>query len=431
MATREGVTMLIDRRAFLRLTSVWGLVGGLGAGGLSPAAQAAVQPPSVVRIAHVSRRQGPAADMASYAIMGAQLGVEEANITAGMFEATVELIIEDGVSAENVAALTGKLGAQRGLTAMIGALDDRTTALLSDLTQRQPVVFLNAAARSLELRGAHCHRHTFHIEPDVAMYTDAIGQWLVRNNRQRWHFVVSEEALAEEVYRRASRFLQGHGGSELGRSVIAPGQRDVAPVLSQLPRDAQDTVVVALQGEALQRFLRQYRAAGMTALVAGAPLDTIAMWHTDPQDVQGVWATSWYHELERYSGRELNARFVRRFGQPAEAYAWASWAAVKLIVEGVLRSASVEAAALVQHLESAPPFDGHKGKALTFRDWNHQLRQPLFIVKAREAKAERARDLFELAAEMPPPAARGKSALELLDTLGESRADSSCRLEPL
>jgi ABC transporter substrate binding protein (PQQ-dependent alcohol dehydrogenase system) len=157
----------------------------------------------------------------------------------------------------------------------------------------------------------------------------------------------------------------------------------------------------------------------------------VTMWQADSVHLQGVWATSWYHELERYSGRELNRRFAVRFGKPAEAYAWANWAAVKLLVEGALRRASPDTVALIKYLEGSPPFDGHKGKALTFRAWNHQLRQPLFIVKARESKPEQAWDLFEVIAEMPPPTARGKPVAELLDTLGESKADSNCRLEAL
>ena len=101
-----------------------------------------------------------------------------------------------------------------------------------------------------------------------------------------------------------------------------------------------------------------------------------------------MWVTSWYHGLERFSARELNRRFLRRFEKRAEGFAWANWAAVKLVVEGVLRSASTDVMALVNFLEGAPQFDGHKGKALTFRDWNHQLRQPLYILKARESKPD-------------------------------------------
>jgi ABC transporter substrate binding protein (PQQ-dependent alcohol dehydrogenase system) len=157
----------------------------------------------------------------------------------------------------------------------------------------------------------------------------------------------------------------------------------------------------------------------------------IALWQVGHASLQGVWVTSWYHGLERFSARELNRRFSRRFGKPAESFAWANWAAVKLVVEGVLRSSNTGAAALVNYLEGAPPFDGHKGKALTFREWNHQLRQPLYVLKAREDKPENAWDLLQLIGEVPPPAAPGKSVVEGLDTLGEPKTESLCRLEAL
>jgi ABC-type branched-subunit amino acid transport system substrate-binding protein len=421
----------INRRTFLKKASTLGIAAFQAAPGPFTLATAHAQPrsPQVVRIAHLSRRQGPDAETAAYAIMGAQLGAEEANVTAGMFGSKVELIIEDAVTPANVGALAGKLSARDHLFAIISALDDPTTARLTDATQQQRVICLNTAARGGELRGEKCHRLTFHVEPDLAMYTHAMGQWLIQNNRKRWHFIVSEGAAEQEVYHRASRFLQQQGGRALGRSLIAPGRSDDQETIAHLARNNTEAVVVALKGEELRHFLEQYRISGLNILLAGVPLDMIALWQTGATPPQGVWLSSWYHGLERFSARELKRRFLRRFERPGEGFAWANWAAVKLVVEGILRSASTEAMALVDYLEGTPAFDGHKGKALTFRQGDHQLRQPLYILKAREARPENAWDLLELIGEMPPPAARGKSVVEVLDTLAEPQTESACRLE--
>jgi ABC-type branched-subunit amino acid transport system substrate-binding protein len=348
-----------------------------------------------------------------------------------MFGTKVELILEDAVTPENVESLTAKLGAQAHLAAIVAAVDERTTVRVSDATQQRRLVCLNAAARGGVLRGQKCHRLTFHVEPDLAMYTYAMGQWLVHNNRKRWYFIVAEGTAEQEVYERASRFLQQQGGSDLGRAVITPGQSDYQVMLAQLARAEAEAVVVALRGDSLRQFLEQYKASGLNTLLAGVPLDMLALWQAGPASPQGVWVTSWYHGLERFSARELNRRFLRRFERPAEGFAWANWAAVKLVLEGVLRSASTDAAALVNYLEGAPQFDGHKGKALTFRDWNHQLRQPLYVLKTRQSQPDNPRDLLELSGEMPPPATRGQSVMEVLDTLGEPKAESMCRLEAL
>jgi len=422
----------ISRRTFLNLASTWGVGTALCAGGTFSTKRTAGQPalPSRMRIAHLSHRQGPAANMANYAIMGAQLGAEEANVTAGMFGASVELFTEDAVTMDNVASVAGKLAAQADLAAILSALDDRTTAVLGDLAQQHRILLFNTAARSGELRGERCHRFMFHVEPDLAMHVQALGQWLLQNNRKRWYFVTSADGLGQEVYAHASRFLQNQGGTALGRTVKASGQ-DAASVVKDLARVEADVLFVAMVGEDLRQFLGRYKTAGLTIPLAGVPLDMLTMWDVGPQHSMGVWSTSWYHELERYSAREVNRRFMRRFGKPPEAYAWANWAAVKLAVEGVLRASTLASTALVNHLESSPPFDGHKGKSLTFRDWNHQLRQPLYLVKARESAPTNPWDLFEVISEMPPATARGKSVAELLDILGESKGERTCRLEAL
>jgi ABC-type branched-subunit amino acid transport system substrate-binding protein len=423
----------ISRRTFVNLLSTWsmGAVLGIGERLAVKAVAAQQQPPSRVRIGHLSRRQGPSAEMASYAIMGAQLGAEEADVTAGMFGTKVELIIEDAATPENLLPLARKLSTQEHLSAIIAALDDPTTASLSAFAQRERVVCLNTAARGGDLRGEKCHRSTFHVEPDLAMYAHAIGQWLVQNNRKRWHYVVSDGSAGQEIYHRANRFLQHHGGTDHGRFVITPGQSDFRDVLAHLARGDAEAIVVALEGEALRYFLQQYKASGLSMLLAGVPLDMIALWQASPESLQGVWVTSWYHGLERFSARELNRRFFRRFEKPAEGFAWTNWAAVKLVIEGVLRSASTEATTLISYLEGAPPFDGHKGRALTFRDWNHQLRQPLYVLKVREDKPDNPWDLLQLIGEMPLPTRPGTPVAEGLDSLGEPKSESPCRLEAL
>jgi ABC-type branched-subunit amino acid transport system substrate-binding protein len=421
----------ISRRTFLMMASSLGVAGVQSAAGLYAASKAYAQPqvPRVVRIAHLSRRQGLDAEIASYAIMGAQLGAEEADVTAGMFGTKVELIVEDATTPENILTLARKLSTSENVSAIIAAVDDLSTAGLSAFAQQQRVLCLNTAARGGDLRGEKCHRSTFHVEPDLAMYTHAMGQWLVQNNRKRWYYIVAEGATGQEVLDRGSRFLQHQGGTDLGRAVVSAGQSDYKDVLAHLAPGDAEAIVVALRGDELRHFLDQYKASGLNVLLAGVPLDMLALWQTGPEALQGVWVTSWYHGLERFSARELNRRFYRRFERPAEGFAWTNWAAVKLVVEGVLRSASTDASALVNYLEGAPPFDGHKGRSLTFREWNHQLRQPLYVLKAREDKPENAWDLLQLIGEMPPPAGPGKSVAEVLDTLGEPKAENLCRLE--
>jgi len=167
---------------------------------------------------------------------------------------------------------------------------------------------------------------------------------------------------------------------------------------------------------ALNRALAEGRAPDRIAGIGEGGL------RLPPERAAGIWALGWHHELERFSARELNGRFRRRFNAPLGETSWAAWAAVKLVGEAVVRASATDSPALVAFMESAPPFDGHKGEALTFRKWDHQLRQPLYVVGPRK------RD--EVGGARGPFAVLADVGLKNPDALGTAMAESRCRFAP-
>jgi ABC-type branched-subunit amino acid transport system substrate-binding protein len=88
----------------------------------------------------------------------------------------------------------------------------------------------------------------------------------------------------------------------------------------------------------------------------------------------------WAPTLTRFGASELNKRFQAAYRAPMDAAAWAGWMAVKIVSEAALRSRSASPGALLHFLDSpATQFDGHKGWPLSFRQSEHQLRQPLYV----------------------------------------------------
>jgi ABC-type branched-subunit amino acid transport system substrate-binding protein len=64
-----------------------------------------------------------------------------------MFGTSVELIIEETMDPAQLIPTARKLTAQPGLVAMVGALNEAMTAILSEFTQQERTVLLNATAR--------------------------------------------------------------------------------------------------------------------------------------------------------------------------------------------------------------------------------------------------------------------------------------------
>lgn len=126
-------------------------------------------------------------------------------------------------------------------------------------------------------------------------------------------------------------------------------------------------------------------------------------------------AVAWDSTLEKFGADTLNDRFRAQTGLAMDADAWLAWVAVKILWESALRARAADAATLAEHLtRETTQFDGHKGRPLSFRPWDHQLRQPLYVV-APEAKA------IEV-----PPVRDDESSRDALDRLGGSAAQSSC-----
>lgn len=131
-------------------------------------------------------------------------------------------------------------------------------------------------------------------------------------------------------------------------------------------------------------------------------------------------AVAWDARLERFGADQLNQRYRARFGEGMDSQGWAGWFAVKMLWESTLRARSVQPAALVAYLSSdAAQWDGHKGRPLSFRAWDHQLRQPLYVAAASGDPAE------------VPRAAPGDEApsRDVLDRLGTPQARSECRMQ--
>jgi hypothetical protein len=130
-------------------------------------------------------------------------------------------------------------------------------------------------------------------------------------------------------------------------------------------------------------------------------------------------ATAWDSTLEKFGADTLNGRFRSATGAAMTSEAWLAWVAPKIAWEASLRVRDVGGPALTEYLErDSTQFDGHKGRPLGFRAWNHQLRQPLYVV----VRGDRSTVIEE------PATREGEPSRAALDRLGATAANTTCHL---
>jgi ABC-type branched-subunit amino acid transport system substrate-binding protein len=325
------------------------------------------------------------------------MGIAEADSLAQMFGKKIALALPAVPGPERLTSVASRL-VKEGVSVLVGGGDERTAEALREVAREGRALFLNVGSTSDRLRGELCDRHTFHLHASVQMYVGAAGFWLVEEKRLRRWAVLSE---SDEVRRAVVALAEARGATVVESAQAVSGTTDWRPILERLRAARPEALWIGLGAGDVPGFLQQYGRAGLAGELIGITPAAVGLPKLDSAAPSGVWPVMWHHTLERYSARELNSRHKRRFGEPLDGASWSTWAALKLVGEAMLRAGTTPQA-LLEYFESDPPFDGHKGRALTFRKWDHQLRQPMYLAQAKKATpGESGASAVEILSEVP------------------------------
>jgi hypothetical protein len=100
-----------------------------------------------------------------------------------------------------------------------------------------------------------------------------------------------------------------------------------------------------------------------------------------------VSASAWHKDFVKFAARDLNKRFHKSKAKYMDEYAWAGWAAFRMVADTVARESIVDSVKMLDYLKTNLSFDGQKGMNMNFRETG-QLRQSLLIEEQGELKGE-------------------------------------------
>lgn len=414
----------LTRREFLKASGVLGAAALSGTATLFAPAILRAQPP--IRIGHITPRTGFLGQIGEYGVMGAQMAIDEANARGGVLGRKVEVIFEDSPNPGVAVTKATKLIERDKVDVLMGEISSASGLAISEVALRHKILYLNTGWNSDEGRGARCNRYLFHVECDNSMFIKTIGRWLLRERKiTRWYFLTADYAFGHDLYRVSSKFLEEHGGTNLGNDMIPTGTLDYSPYILKLNAIKPDTVFLNLAGVDQTTFLKQYSEFGAPFELAGGVMDLVPFWAAGPEALSGVWQSEWYHRLQEPGSPEFTARFTKRYGKPPDNQAWQDYTAIRIVLEAIAKTRSTRSRDLVRFLEGGARFDIFKGRPCWFRAWDHQLLQPMYIVRVKKkGQMEDKWDIFEILEAVPK---KGES----LELIQPTREENPCRLGSL
>jgi ABC transporter substrate binding protein (PQQ-dependent alcohol dehydrogenase system) len=342
-------------------------------------------------------------------LAGAKLAIGDNNTTGKFLKQDFELVEKVLPEGGDLRAAATEL-AGAGQRLIVADLTAARLSELADMPEMEDAVILNIRAEDDGLRASECRPNVFHIIPSYAMKADALGQFLVSRQWMRWVLVSgtnpADKAFAEAIRRSAKRFraeIVEERGYEfkVGSRRTDTGEQQVREQMIKLTQRLpdHDVLIVADESEVFGEYL-PYRT-----------------W--DPRPVvgtQGLVPTAWHRSQEQWGGTQLQRRFSRAFDRWMLERDYAAWEAVRAIGEAVTRTNSGDPAALRSYVVSDQfELAAFKGKPLSFRKWDQQLRQPILLATPLMLVSVSPQEGF--LHERTP-----------LDTLGHDEPDSSCRL---
>ena len=332
---------------------------------------------------------------------GAELAVHESRFQVAAIGVELELHLESAANTEAAIDAVRGLRASGSRFVLVDA-PANTVAALAAATRELGVQLFNVSAVDDRLRAADCAPHLLHLAPSRAMLMDALGQFLVR---RKWREVLVLKGPAAADAEMLSAFERTAKRYRLDLTETR------SFVLGNDPRERERNNVSLLTGGADYDLVFVADASGQFAKEVPYQLRS-----PRPTAGGGGLVADWWHwAWERHGAPQLNRRFLEQAGRPMTGYDWAAWIGVKAIIEAAVRTGGTEYEAMVGYLRGPElVLDGFKGHRLNFRDWDGQLRQPVFLTSGDWVVARAPMEGF-------------LHATNKLDTLGFDRRESPCR----
>ena len=333
-------------------------------------------------------------------LVGAELAIKDNNTTGeftGQKYEVKKVLVP--VSADIVELYNQQVG--KDVVFVVANLPTEQLKKLVKLESSKGKLFFDATTVDDALRNEQCLDNVFHLLPSRAMRADALAQYMMKKRWNKW-FLVTGPSQADKNYASAIK----RAATRFGIKIITEkqwthtydarrtAQSDV-PVFTQ--GDEYDVLVVADEQGLFGEYF-DYRT-----------------WTPRPViGTQGLVSTSWHRTHEQWGAVQIQNRFKEQAGRWMEEEDYGAYLAIRSIGEATVRAKSNKMQIIKDYLLGDEfALQGYKGKPLSFRSWNGQLRQPVLLAAARSLVSVAPIEGF-----LHP-----KSEL---DTLGFDQSESSC-----
>jgi ABC transporter substrate binding protein (PQQ-dependent alcohol dehydrogenase system) len=300
---------------------------------------------------------------------------------------------------------------ERGDRYVLADISARQLLSIADIARDNGVLIFNVGATDDVLREEECRVNVLHTAPTRTMLADGLAQYLIWKQWRNWVLIYGsherDQLFAEALRRAATRFggeivaekeFKDTGTARRTDSGVVQIQRQMPVFTQDLPE--HDVVLVADESEVFGAYV---------------PFRT---WIPRPvAGTSGLSPSAWHPASEQWGGTQIQNRFAKANGRRMLSKDMSAWTGVRIVGEAATRTPDADPAKIEAFIR-ADEFSiaAFKGQKLTFRKWNWQLRQPIFLGDGRSVVSTSPQEGF-------------LHQVSELDTLGIDEPETRCAFE--
>lgn len=342
--------------------------------------------------------------------LGAMMAIKEFNDKGGVLGRPIEAIHMD----TETTPATGSRVAERMINRndaafLIGAVHSGVANAISQVAQKYGCIFLNTNSSSPTESGKDCHRVKFVWDGNGTNFAMAIVKNAIKASGKEWVLLTNDYVWGHNTSKATRTIVEANGGRIVEELMVPQNTRDFSSYLLKLQQLKPAVVATAIGGDDIKALRQQVVQLGMHKRMAwiNNQQDWPDVYGLGPEQIFGVFGTTWYYRLDLPGVKEFVAQYQKQFPGMAIAVPGNVFHNAYMGTRELLRC--VQEAGTTNNLAVIRKLEGRKMSARDrlqhFDAWidpvTHQVQQTIYMASYNDQPAEKT-DIFKILTQTEP-----------------------------
>lgn len=303
-------------------------------------------------------------------LKGAQIAIKDSNKSARFLGQHYNLIEKISFDKNELISEFEKF-IDDGNSFVVLNVEDELLETIINSKKSEKALMVNAKSKSSHLRKKYCKANFLHTISSNAMLYDGLTQFLVKRNFKDIFLISGQNPKDKLILEDAKRSIKKFGAKIVKEKVWDENTDIRRKASAEFPVFTQasdyDLILLADNYGDFGEFM--YFNTWLPRPIAGT---------------QGLTPVTWHKVIEAWGAAQMQNRFEKFAKRWMQSEDYSNWVAIRAIITSITKTKSADLQKNINLIRSKD-FDiaAYKGRKLSFRDYNGQLRMPVSLIQPR------------------------------------------------